>query len=122
MRRERDALQLRCNELQEFCHALVTVSERDALILLERLRSGDELDSLLRLAEQMQQGVHEHQSSGQSALRVISEASLAPVNELRAAYFASLGHLGINPADKQTLEPKIEVFPVLPDMRPTRHV
>lgn len=119
---ERDALRQQNNELQEIFRALSSVSQRDAMSLLERLRNGDELHTLFRLAQEMQQSPDEYQSTAPSAQEEVPEIPSTAVFEIKATQHASLRLLENFAAGKQLLEPKIEVFPAMPDIRPSRYV
>lgn len=118
---ERDALRQQNNELQEMFQALSSVSQRDAMSLLERLRNGDELQTLLRLAQEMQQSPDEYQSTP-SAQEEVQEIPCKAVFEIKATQHTSLRLFENFATGKQLLEPKIEVFPAMPEIRPSRYV
>ncbi|KAM0717522.1 hypothetical protein Q7P37_007374 [Cladosporium fusiforme] len=124
LRNERDALRLRCDDFERLFQALSSTSQRDALILLERLRNGEELPSLLQLVEHMRQSSDEYQSSLRSPSPKDPEFSTVPVEEGQAAQHtskleSSIYLLSNFTTAQQLLEPKVDVSPAMPDIRPT---
>lgn len=122
LRIERDALKRRCDELEDFLRALASISQNDALSLLERMRNGDELQPLLQLARSMQQSHEDKSSSARSLQQNVPEMESMEIAEIGAAQYASLHLLNDFAARKEILEPRVEVVPAMPEIFPTRYV
>lgn len=122
LRIERDALKRRCDELEDLLRALATISQNDALGLLERMRNGNELEYLLQLARNMQQNQEEPSSSVWTRQQNASEVSTMETAEIDAVQYASLHLLNDFAARKQVLEPKVEIVPAMPEIFPARYV
>jgi hypothetical protein len=115
-KRRNEVLQQRCNEQLGFLEALVSVSEIDALMLLGRFRSGEEIPSLLVVAAHMPK-VHKVPGTF-SASQNQQPRSWSPVTAEFEQFRRNVSPVSLGASASSSLpvfEPRIDVNPTHPD-------
>jgi hypothetical protein len=120
IRRKNEALQAQCDEHQDLLQSLVSVTEADALVLLERLREGDSASSVTRLSETMQRH-HRWRGLNTEVFPSPSPVSNSPM--VMASPFdthQTLTPVTLEPpaASRIVFEPRIDVMPAPPSLLP----
>jgi len=115
-KRRNEVLQQQCNEQLNFLEALVSVSEMDALVLLGRFRSGEEIPSLLVVAAHMPK---DHRVPGTfAASRNQQPKPLSPVTAESEPLRRNVSPVSLGAPASSSLpvfEPRIDITPAAKD-------